>query len=158
MLSSVLLDTVIDYQEIVELTVPFGEQFDWDPVAGLSCPNCQTTQAIPENSVAYTVYATDAYSCTVNFTYNIEVRMEIPNVITPNSDGINDVFHIGSLPEGSRLRIVDRAGRLIYETANYDNRWPENAPGSIPAITNTYWYTLECPDSDPIQGYVLVKY
>ncbi len=60
----------------------------------------------------------------------------IPNVITPNADGKNDVWQIGNLqyyPQNS-LTIFDRWGKKVFEASAYQNNWGQNAkPG-------TYFY------------------
>ncbi|RLD46926.1 MAG: hypothetical protein DRI86_01880 [Bacteroidetes bacterium] len=58
--------------------------------------------------------------------------VEVPNIITPNGDGSNDVFKIilkgttkdfyESFPN-SKLIIFNRWGKKIYESNNYQNDW-----------------------------------
>ena len=61
----------------------------------------------------------------------IEDDLLFPNVITPNGDGVNDVWAIGNLntdinpedPDGYRnneLRITDRYGKVVFQAKNYD--------------------------------------
>ncbi|MDY6327466.1 MAG: gliding motility-associated C-terminal domain-containing protein [Bacteroidales bacterium] len=61
----------------------------------------------------------------------IEDNLIFPNIITPNGDGVNDVWAIGNLntsineedPDrfrSNRLRIYDRWGGLVYKADNYD--------------------------------------
>ena len=61
----------------------------------------------------------------------IEDDLIFPNAITPNGDGINDVWAIGNLnteinPEDpdeyrhNELRISDRYGKVVYHVKNYD--------------------------------------
>ncbi|HPB58397.1 MAG TPA: gliding motility-associated C-terminal domain-containing protein, partial [Bacteroidales bacterium] len=61
----------------------------------------------------------------------IEEDLQFPNVITPNGDGINDVFAIKNLnpdidPEDpdeyrtNTLQIYDRWGKKVYDVENYD--------------------------------------
>jgi len=38
----------------------------------------------------------------------------IPNVFTPNNDGVNDTFHVNCLTESWNLFIYDRWGNLVY--------------------------------------------
>lgn len=152
------LDTVINYGESVDLFAPFGETFVWEPTSTLSCENCKSTIATPELSSVYTCLATDAFGCQVNLEYNVEVRLNVPNAITPNYDGVNDSFFIEGLPENSRLKILDRSGNLIFQSSNYGNNWPQVAMNKIITQTDTYWYLLECPEYAPMQGYVLVKF
>jgi gliding motility-associated-like protein len=46
-----------------------------------------------------------------------------PNVITPNSDGINDLFEIQNLPENTEVIILNRWGNVVFSSANYQNNW-----------------------------------
>lgn len=67
----------------------------------------------------------------VSHTVVIEDDLIFPNVITPNGDGINDVWAIENLntdinpedPDGYRnneLRISDRYGKVVFHVKNYD--------------------------------------
>ena len=67
----------------------------------------------------------------VSHTVVIEDDLIFPNVITPNGDGINDVWAIGNLntdinPEDpdeyrhNELRISDRWGKVVFHVKNYD--------------------------------------
>ena len=90
----------------------------------------------------------------------IEDNLIFPNVITPNGDGINDVWAIENLntdidPEDpdeyrhNELRINDRWGKLVFKAKNYDT-WAKD--GQINVGTNpftgenlpdgTYYYTF----------------
>lgn len=62
----------------------------------------------------------------------------IPNVITPNQDGVNDRFRINGLPSGAwALTVFNRWGRQVYQTEDYHQEWgPEAAPG-------VYYYVLK---------------
>lgn len=67
----------------------------------------------------------------ITHTVVIETDLIFPNVITPNGDGINDVWAIENLntninpedPDGyrnNRLIIHDRWGKKVYDAKNYD--------------------------------------
>ncbi|MCR4964736.1 MAG: gliding motility-associated C-terminal domain-containing protein [Bacteroidales bacterium] len=68
-------------------------------------------------------------------------RMEIPNVFTPNGDGINDQFVIVGLEQCNKriLTVRDRTGRVIYHSDNYENEWDG---GSWPDGTYFYQFTF----------------
>ncbi len=60
------------------------------------------------------------------------------NVITPNGDGLNDRFEL-PLPAGAcRLKIYDRANRVVFSAERYDNAWDG---GTLPA--GQYLYIIE---------------
>ena len=49
----------------------------------------------------------------------------IPNVVTPNGDGLNDTFEIIGLYmfDKTELQIFDRFGNSVYQSSNYQNDW-----------------------------------
>jgi gliding motility-associated-like protein len=63
---------------------------------------------------------TDMNNCRVDTTFNINIsnacEIYIPNIFSPNEDGINDEFRIYSdIPrEVERLIIFDRWGNLVF--------------------------------------------
>lgn len=49
---------------------------------------------------------------------------EVPNVFTPNNDGINDVFYIDGITSASwQLEVINRWGRVVYKSETYKNDW-----------------------------------
>ncbi|MBR6277670.1 MAG: gliding motility-associated C-terminal domain-containing protein [Bacteroidales bacterium] len=62
----------------------------------------------------------------------------IPNIITPNNDGINDYFKIKGLGSGWQLEIFTREGVRVFKTDNYKNDWSaENISDGV------YFYVLK---------------
>ncbi len=66
--------------------------------------------------------------------------LEIPNVFTPNNDGINDEFVIKNLEHypNSRIVIYNRNGKKVFEHHNYDGNWWDGRG----APDGTYFYVL----------------
>ncbi|WP_083937817.1 T9SS type B sorting domain-containing protein [Hymenobacter aerophilus] len=76
----------------------------------------------------------------------------IPNIITPNGDGKNDVFRIVGLPVGPwQLRIYSRWGKQVYINENYQQDW--NAK-ELPA--GNYFYHLQHHTQPSIRGWLQV--
>jgi gliding motility-associated-like protein/uncharacterized repeat protein (TIGR01451 family) len=63
----------------------------------------------------------------------------IPNVFTPNGDGVNDTFVIPGLDTYSEneITIINRWGNDVYEKKNYQNDWTGNG-----LLEGTYFYVL----------------
>ena len=73
------------------------------------------------------------------------VEFTFPNVITPNSDGINDLFTIDNLPENTEVLILNRWGNLVYSAVNYQNYWDgkDTSGKELADGVYTYKFTTE---------------
>jgi gliding motility-associated-like protein len=76
----------------------------------------------------------------------------IPNLITPNGDGLNETFHIKDsdtglpmLQEGSHVEIVNRWGSRVFEANNYDNKW---VPTDVTDGMYYYHVTSSCGNKE----------
>jgi len=77
--------------------------------------------------------ATSIYGCTSSAAKTIDVVPFIPNVFSPNGDGINDVF----MP-GVNLQIFDRYGTVLYKGTN---GWDGTYGGKL-VDPDTYFYLI----------------
>jgi gliding motility-associated-like protein len=71
---------------------------------------------------------------------------EVPNVITPNGDGLNDVFIVKNItvyPENT-LSIFNRWGKKVYEKQGYKNDWDGGG-----LEDGTYYYVLKIEGRRP---------
>ena len=52
-------------------------------------------------------------------------KCEIPNVITPNGDGVNDYFytHFAAIYDDVNLIVYNRWGNIVFESFGYNNNW-----------------------------------
>jgi gliding motility-associated-like protein len=68
-----------------------------------------------------------------------------PNVITPNSDGINDLLEIENLPENTEVIILNRWGNVVFSSANYLNNWDgiDTSGKELLEGVYTYKYTTQ---------------
>ena len=67
----------------------------------------------------------------------------VPDVITPNSDGLNDALIIPCADTNpTAIKIFNRWGDLVYESTNYNNDWAGTHNGNnLPP--GPYYYILE---------------
>ena len=83
-----------------------------------------------------------------------ENNFSFPNVITPNSDGINDLFEIENLPENTELIILNRWGNVVFSTTNYQNNWDgKNALGNE-LVDGVYTYKFTTKTGRSGHGFV----
>ena len=156
-----MLDTLVNYGQEISL-VPSTGTFSsaWSPASGLSCIECNQPVATPQSTTLYSIQLTDRFDCTHEELFNIEIKLVIPNVITPNGDGYNDRFFIPGLPPGSSLSIYRKDGLLIYVSDNYGNNtwWNGVDMNGDNVEPGTYWYTLEIPAiKESRNGFIFVK-
>lgn len=78
--------------------------------------------------------------------YVIDIELILPNIITPNADGINDALYIKAIEyyPGNKVMVFNRWGNKIFETTDYKNDW--KAPGVADGV---YYYVLEAPTIEP---------
>jgi gliding motility-associated-like protein len=104
----------------------FGLNYNWSPSEGLSCVDCAFPAAVPSEPIWYSLTAVNSAGCVG--VDSVFVRpyfpVYIPNTISPNGDGLNDVFLVvGENLTGFNLQIFNRWGVLIFETNNPNEPW-----------------------------------
>lgn len=99
----------------------------------------------------YYVVANNGFCFDTSFVYLnfIPCNITAPNVITPNSDGFNDVLKFTNLEyySGSVLTVYNRWGRVVYKDEDYKNNWNGDDLGD-----GIYYYTLSLPAEVNITG------
>lgn len=71
---------------------------------------------------------------------------ELPNVFTPNNDGIDDIFRPGPyyFVEKVEMQIYNRWGQLVYETTDPDINWDgRNYRNNNMVTTGVYFYICD---------------
>ncbi|MDX1476588.1 MAG: gliding motility-associated C-terminal domain-containing protein [Saprospiraceae bacterium] len=105
---------------------------EWEPGTGLSCTDCVDPWASPKDDQVYMVTAWDENGCSAQAIVVINVRKDrniyIPNVFSPNGDGINDFFTAyggEQVKEIVELELFDRWGELVFRTEHIPISEPE---------------------------------
>lgn len=118
------------------------------------CAGTYSVRAIDRECPTDTIFQ----SFTIRF--QKECDPEIPNVFTPNNDGINDLFVIKDLEKfpDSKIEIFNRWGNKVYENNNYLNDWNgNNWKNSKPLDSGTYFYILYRSDHVVNKGFVNIE-
>lgn len=70
-------------------------------------------------------------------------ELEIPNVFTPNGDGIHDFFRVKYAgDELYQIQIYDRWGVKYFDSRNREQSWDGLDLNGNPAVTGVYFYTV----------------
>lgn len=87
----------------------------------------------------------DTTGCSQFYSLNLEVEgmVEIPNIISPNGDGVNDYLSFNSYgAEALSCSIYNRWGTLIYQLNHINDRWNGNTVTGENAPEGVYFYLL----------------
>lgn len=73
-----------------------------------------------------------------------QCRIVVPNIITPNGDGSNDLFKIKNSGDYDRieLQLFNRWGNLIYENSDYQDDWNGVDQNGKRVSDGVYFYTV----------------
>lgn len=118
----------------------------WWPSEGLSCDTCERTLASPEVPTTYHLAIVDDFGCVNEDTVYVRpyFPLYVPNAFTPNGDGINDVFRVGSAGiTGYHLVIIDRWGTTVFESFDMNEPWLGDTGSGYYAPNGVYDWMVE---------------
>ncbi|MEI8136958.1 MAG: PKD domain-containing protein [Bacteroidota bacterium] len=137
--------------------------WSWDFGNGLTS-NLQNPNTNYLSNGTYTVslLITDQFGCTSTYSQIIkitniaaEVTQLIPNMITPNGDGKNDIWRLDFINvffPTAEIEIYSRWGQLIFKSTGYSNAWDGSYLGS-PLPVGAYYYTIKLNDVNDTKIY-----
>ncbi|MEO8886316.1 MAG: gliding motility-associated C-terminal domain-containing protein, partial [Mucilaginibacter sp.] len=136
-------------------------QYKWLPATYLDDPTIPNPIASPTQDITYTLYVTSQQGCfTVSDDIAIKVNANITptNTITPNGDGINDVWNIPGLSTypSCVVNIYNRYGKLLFTSLGYAKAWDGKYNNAV-VPSGTYYYTIDLKNgSKVISGWIAV--
>lgn len=104
----------------------------------------------------YNVEVTTLEGCTQTASIDLaDVNCLIPKGISPNGDGLNDVFTLNNL-EVLGLKIINRYGKEVYVFGQgYTNEWSGQDKNGNPLPSGTYFYAIQTP-REMITGWIQI--
>lgn len=123
-----------------------GLTYLWTPATALNNPAIAQPSASPVADMNYMLRVTTSDGCTSTDQVSVKLLKTptIPNVFTPNGDGINDKWSIQYLETypGCTVQVYNRYGQLIFESRGYVRPWDGTRNGKeLPA--GTYYYIID---------------
>jgi len=131
------------YEVKLELVKPLfasqGFSLDWTPI--VRNPLNLKFEYDARNLFAgdYELSLRDNLGCEQTFvvTIKVDTNLAIPNIFTPNGDGVNDVFFIRNLPVETNVLITNRWGKEVFKASDYQNDW-----GGGDSADGLYYYRI----------------
>ncbi|SDS34198.1 gliding motility-associated C-terminal domain-containing protein [Formosa sp. Hel1_31_208] len=115
----------------------------------------------------YIVIITETNGCegSREFLFSIEEALDpfpevanIPNVISPNGDGINDTWVIPTAyvsGTNTEVMIMTNRGKIVLQTNNYLNNWPETTLNNS-SINQVFYYVITTTNNETKKGSITI--
>ncbi len=147
-------------------TSVYSVQWSWDLGNGETSTDKNPSTTYFENGVYnVTQWVTSSTGCTDSITVPIvintvtnEITELIPNAISPNGDGKNDVWKldfIKFLHQDAEIIVVNRWGQTIFQSIGYDTPWDGTYQGEL-VPEGTYYYIIKLSADEVYEGTILV--
>tara|TARA_R110002050_G_scaffold89629_4_gene188682 strand:+ start:867 stop:2333 length:1467 start_codon:yes stop_codon:yes gene_type:complete len=170
--SSIDVDDVVETLEgyPIEVTITDNAQapeYSWY-LDGVLIPGATAATFEAEEFGDYTATVSETTGCLVTVEYNFTVEEsvnffpdveKIPNVISPNGDGINDTWIIPQIyhtnDANTEVLIMDNKGNVVLKTVSYQNNWPE-VDLNLSSVNQVYYYVITTEDNKTKKGSITV--
>ncbi len=152
--------------DIVQFAATGGVTYEWFPEDSVSdcciynptaTPNItQTFKVIAKNIACYD----SAFKIIIVDLCLKDITGPIPQIITPNKDGINDRFKIPNVSyfTTNQLTIYNRWGNVVYQANPYNNEWEGKTKNGKELPNGTYYYVLQLGEGFPLhKGFVMIN-
>lgn len=137
-------------------------RFTWQPTTFLSAseqPNVRATEIA--NDIVYTLTVENAAGCRARDSVQVRVyqRIWVPQVFTPNGDGLNDVWELKgteAYPQ-ARVTVYNRWGEVVFQAAEGYSAPFDGMLNGQALPTGNYVYALRpAPNQPTLRGVVLI--
>lgn len=123
-----------------------ADSFDVEQQGNYKIKITQTTGCLASEEISFKV--TEPFPDVAN----------IPNIITPNGDGNNDTWIIPQQyvsGTNTKVTLISSQGKVVLETNNYQNNWPEQSL-SYSEINTVYYYIIKTSNQNTKKGSITV--
>lgn len=128
--NQIILGDSILLQAVVNIPEDEIDNIIWNPSDVMDCDTCLISWANPLETTMFSV-TVESNGCSDSDRLTIGVKkirpVYVPNVFSPNADGVNDVFHVFAGPQVALIRafqVFDRWGEVVHQYYNI----PPNDP------------------------------
>lgn len=114
----------------------------------------------------YKVVITQTSGCSISNEIPFVIRypfvdpniVTIPNLISPNGDGVNDTWVIPQeyvSGTNTKVLLISSLGEIVLDTNDYQNNWPQNG-NDFKNINPVYYYIITTQDKKVNKGSITV--
>lgn len=137
----------------------FGWYFNETMIAGATGSSFEASE-----TGNYKVVITQTDGCVASTEHSFSISEpfpdveNIPNLISPNNDGINDTWVIPQeyvAGTNTQVVILSSQGKVMLQTDNYQNNWPENQI-DFNAVNPVYYYIITTATNKTKKGSITV--
>ena len=124
MLSEAGKDTSLHSCLSLELNACCGVSYRWSPGYLFEDRYSQNPIVSPKEATTYYLEILDSNGCTSIDSIHVDILrsvFEIPNIFTPNNDGMNELFVIDGACKTYDFKLYNRWGRKVYSNPDYNN-------------------------------------
>jgi gliding motility-associated-like protein len=160
-------DVTICREDSIEIIATGAMSYIWDLRDGF--PEFDTTKSNPKVSpYDHQVYLVTGYNLACFSQDSILVMVDkclsdisgpIPEVFSPNGDGVNDYFIIPDIDyfTNNTLVIYNRWGNLVYAVDGYVGQWDGSSSENEQLTDGTYYYILDLGnEKEPYTGFIMI--
>ncbi len=121
-------DTIFNLDEPMFLNATGTGTLTWIDGQGIFCAVCPNTKINATSSGCYVIETVNQFGCKAKDDVCIEITTDfgvyIPNIFTPNEDGLNDVFYVkGYSISDVTMDIFDRWGERLFGSNDQKFGW-----------------------------------
>ncbi len=132
-----------------------GYTYQWVPSLGIQNPDSISTNFNYASSQQYAIKLISPAGCVTSDSLMVRVfddklvEIFVPKSFTPNGDGVNDILYpyLSGIKQFHFFRVVDRYGKLLFETRNPDAGWNGSLNG-VPQPMSVYFWMSEGTAAD----------
>lgn len=127
----ICLGEMVDIEAQLNVNITDLTALDWHIFDTIVCRGCESIELQPFITTTVVAQATSPEGCTARDVITIYLdarpKVYIPNVFSPNGDGINDIFLIFAGKDVAQIRtfmILDRWGNEVFKQQNFQPNDP----------------------------------
>lgn len=124
-------------------------QYSWSPDDYMNNATVRNPVVTATQDILYRLTVTNNAGCSARDSLRIRVitetrEIKVPNVFSPNGDGVNDYWLINFLNTyaNCRVQVFNRYGQKVFESNGYSTPWNGTFKNQ-PLPFGTYYYVIE---------------